>query len=175
MLWSRIVDIEWIKVDVYWEIPILNIYSSCWFNCSPSSMLFTLADVTPNVRTIKNFHDIHQICENQHNGFLYINCLFLYIIVLSEKKIINNFKVIWEIKHMCYCNDICLTQQCQIGVVEMSYNTPVLSPSFVNIQYFYIIKFSFYFTIHVTACYLVCCGVGIINVVTVCCNTWPVR
>ena len=26
MLWSRIVDMEWIKMDVYWEIPILNIY-----------------------------------------------------------------------------------------------------------------------------------------------------
>jgi hypothetical protein len=37
-------------------------------------------------------------------------------------------------------------------------------------QYVCITEFPFYFTIHVTACYLVCCGVGIINVVTVCCS-----
>lgn len=33
---------------------------------------------------------------------------------------------------MCYSTDTCLTQQWHIGVVEMSYNKPVLSLTFIS-------------------------------------------
>jgi hypothetical protein len=76
-------------MDVYWEISTLNIYTLLFiwlFNVVDvihACKLPTKRQARQHTKTAQIFMTFTKYVKDQHNGFLYIKCLFLDIIVLS--------------------------------------------------------------------------------------------